>query len=114
LRETDNEAQQFFGRADIRHFERTPCWEKLLRPGSRRKTVNWAISERNFSRRRACALAGIDPRVYRYRSTRPDDTVVRKRLHELAGERRRFGYRRLHILLKREDVKMNWKKLYRL
>jgi len=76
--------------------------------------VNWAISTRNYSQRRACALAGIDPRVYRYRSTRPDDAVVRKRLRELAAERRRFGYRRLHILLKREGVEMNWKKLYRL
>jgi len=76
--------------------------------------VNWAISERNYSQRRACALAGIEPRVYRYRSKRPDDGVIRKRLRELAAERRRFGYRRLHILLTREGVEMNWKKLYRL
>jgi len=39
---------------------------------------------------------------------------VCKRLRELASQRRRFGYRRLHILLKREGVEMNWKKLYRL
>ena len=37
-----------------------------------------------------------------------------KRLRELAAERRRFGYRRLHLLLKREGVAINWKKLYRL
>jgi putative transposase len=54
------------------------------------------------------------PRVYRYRSTRPDDADLRARLHELASERRRFGYRRLHLLLKREGVEINWKKLYRL
>ncbi len=57
---------------------------------------------------------GIDPRVHRYRSTRPDDAELRKRLKELASQRRRFGYRRLHILLRREVVEVNWKKLYRL
>jgi putative transposase len=72
------------------------------------------MKEKGLSQRRACALAGIDPRVYRYRSKRPDDAHIRKRLRELAGERRRFGYRRLHILLQREGVQINWKKLYRL
>ena len=56
----------------------------------------------------------MDPRVYRYRSTRPDDRQLRRRLRELAGERRRFGYRRLHIMLAREGVAVNRKKLYRL
>jgi putative transposase len=83
-------------------------------PGSRKKAVDWAIKEKRLSQRRACGLAGIDPRVYRYRSTRPDDAVIRKRLRELASQRRRFGYRRLHILLKREGFNLNWKKLYRL
>jgi len=76
--------------------------------------VNWAITEKGYSQRRACALARIDPRVYRYRSKRPDDTAIRKRLRTLASERRRFGYRRLHILLRREGFEINKKKLYRL
>lgn len=76
--------------------------------------MDWAIREKDYSQRRACSLAGIDPRVYRYCSTRPADTVLRKRLCELAYERRRFGYRRLHILLRREGFQINWKKLYRL
>lgn len=76
--------------------------------------MSWAIEEKGYSQRRACGLVGIDPRVYRYRSTRPDDEELRKRLKELASQRRRFGYRRLHILLKREGVELNWKKLYRL
>ena len=76
--------------------------------------MSWAIEDREYSQRRACALVGIDPRVYRYRSSRPDDVVLRKRLRDLASERRRFGYRRLHLLLKREGVQVNWKKLYRL
>jgi len=68
----------------------------------------------SHSQRQACRLVGIDPRVYRYRSSRPDEAGLRKRLRELAAVRRRFGYRRLHILLKREGVEVNWKKLYRL
>ena len=76
--------------------------------------MSWAIEEKGYSQRRACGLVGIDPRVYRYRSTRPDDAGLRTRLRALASERRRFGYRRLHLLLKREGVEVNWKKLYRL
>ena len=76
--------------------------------------MNWAMKERNYTQRRACALAGIDPRVYRRTSKRPAETALRARMKELASERRRFGYRRLHILLKREGWAVNWKKLYRL
>lgn len=76
--------------------------------------MSWAIEHKGYSQRRACGLVRIDPGVYRYRSTRPDDAGLRQRLRELAAQRRRFGYRRLHILLKREGVEMNWKKLYRL
>lgn len=74
----------------------------------------FAMTEKSYSQRRACTLAGIDPRVYRQKSTRPTDTDLRVRLKELSGERRRFGYRRLHILLKREGWDVNWKKLYRI
>jgi len=76
--------------------------------------VNWAIEQKSYSQRRACALTGIDPKVYRYRSKRPDDTAIRERMRELAKERRRFGYRRLHVSLKREGFELNAKKLYRL
>ena len=74
--------------------------------------MDWAMRERGHSQRRACGLVGMDPRVYRYRTTRPEDGELRRRLRELAAERRRFGYRRLHILLAREGVVVNRKKLY--
>lgn len=64
--------------------------------------MTWAMTEKDYSQRRACRLVGIDPRVHRYHSSRPDDAELRSRLRELSSERRRFGYRRLHILLERE------------
>lgn len=76
--------------------------------------MSWAIENKDYSQRRACGLVGLEPKTYRYTSTRPDDDAVRQRLRELALERRRFGYRRLHILLRREGIVLNRKKVYRL
>jgi putative transposase len=66
--------------------------------------VDWAITDKSYSQRRACRLVGLDRKSFRYVSKRPDDDGIRKRLRELAMERRRFGYRRLHILLRREGI----------
>ena len=76
--------------------------------------MNWAITDKGYSQRRACSLVSLDRKTYRYASRRPADEAIRKRLRELASERRRFGYRRLHILLRREGIEVNHKKLYRL
>lgn len=59
---------------------------------SRRKAVAWAMKQKGYGQQRACALAGIDRRVYRRRPTRPENTDLRVRLKELSGERRQFGY----------------------
>jgi putative transposase len=76
--------------------------------------VNWAIGEKSYSQRRACGLIGLDPKTYRYASRRSDEVEIRVRLKALADQRRRFGYRRLHILLRREGIAVNHKKLFRL
>jgi putative transposase len=67
-----------------------------------------------ISERRACAILGADRSAVRYRSRLGDDAVLRTRLRDLARERRRFGYRRLGLLLRREGVLMNHKRLRRL
>ncbi len=64
--------------------------------------MTWAIDEKGYSQRRACTLIGLAPKTYRYVSSRDDDAALRERLCTLARQRRRFGYRRLHILLRRE------------
>ena len=81
---------------------------------ARRRAANWAMTEKRYNQKRACALAGIDPRVHRRAPKRPEGTELRDRLKDLSSERRRSGYRRLHIPLKREGWQVNWKKLYRI
>jgi putative transposase len=57
-----------------------------------------------MSERRACQVIRADRKMVRYRSRRPADTELRSRLRELAAEQRRFGYRRLHVLLRHEVI----------
>jgi putative transposase len=67
-----------------------------------------------MSERRACKATGCCRMTMRYRTIRTDDVGLRQRMKAIALERRRFGYRRLHVLLKREGYVINHKKLYRL
>lgn len=86
----------------------------MVTPAVRREAVAHLQVAYEVSERRACAALGADRTSVRYRSRRPDDAAVRVRLRELASIRRRFGYRRLHIMLKREGIVMNRKKLRRI
>ena len=67
-----------------------------------------------LSERRACELGGMERSSYRYARRRQDESGLRRRLRELAAERRRFGYRRLAVLLRREGWAVNHKRVYRL
>lgn len=86
----------------------------MVTPAARREAVAHLQLVYEVSERRACSALGTDRTSVRYRSSRPDDAAIRMRLRELASIRRRFGYRRLHILLGREGIVMNRKKLRRL
>ena len=74
--------------------------------------MRWAIAQKGYSQRRACGLIALPPKTYR--SRRSDDGDLRRRLRQLAAERRRFGYRRLLILLRRDGAVVNHKRLFRL
>lgn len=67
-----------------------------------------------LSERRACRFFGHPPSSQRYRSRRPAQDELRSRLRDLAIERVRWGYRRLHLLLEREGRTVNVKRVYRL
>lgn len=81
---------------------------------AQRTAVRAIQAKFTLSERRACALVGLGRSTCRYRARRPDWPVLRERLRTLAGERRRFGYRRLHVLLRREGFRVNLKRIYRL
>ena len=81
--------------------------EKMVTPAARREAVAHLRSAHEMSERRAIRVIGADRSAVRYRSTKPDDAAVRDRLKSLALERRRFGYRRLHVLLRRDG---HWKR----
>jgi len=86
----------------------------MVTPAVKRQAVTHLCASYEVSQRRACRAIGVDRTSVRYRSVRPDDAVLRARLRELAAVRRRFGYRRLQLMLRREGVRMNHKKLRRL
>lgn len=67
-----------------------------------------------LSERVACQIVGLARSTKRFVSTKAPDQPLREKLRDLAGQRPRFGYRRLHVLLKREGVKVNHKKVFRL
>jgi putative transposase len=86
-----------------------------VRPAARRAAVGLLREKFGVSERRACRVVGICRSSVRYRPTgRHDEPALRQRLRELAAERRRFGYRRLHVLLRREGVPVNHKRVERL
>ncbi|WP_288806090.1 IS3 family transposase [uncultured Novosphingobium sp.] len=89
-------------------------FKKLVTPAARREAVAHLMELHRMSERRACRVLDADRKSVRYRSRRSDDGALRERLRELANQRRRFGYRRLHILLRREGVMINRKKTQRL
>ncbi|MHA6766383.1 IS3 family transposase [Sphingobium ummariense] len=88
--------------------------KKLVTPAAKREAVARLQAVLGMSERRACRVIGADRKSMRYRSQRDDDSDLRSKLRELAQQRRRFGYRRLHILLRREGVVINRKKTQRL
>jgi putative transposase len=86
----------------------------MVTPAVKREAVAHLRSAHEMSERRACRLIGCDRMMVRYRSRRPDDPYLRERLLALAKARRRFGYRRLLIFLRREGFIVNHKRLFRM
>lgn len=86
----------------------------MVTPAARREAVTILVETYEMSERRACQVIGADRSSVRYASRRPDDTALRERMKEVAHDRRRFGYRRVHVLLKAEGLVVNRKKTERL
>ena len=78
-----------------------------MTPAARREAARYLRQAYEMSERRACRVIGTDRTSVRYQGVRPADNALRERLKALAEERRRFGYRRLHVLLRREGHAVN-------
>ena len=86
----------------------------MVTPAARRDAVAHLCEAHQVSQWRACSVLGIDRSSVRFRSVRPDDADLRKAMKAVAAERRRFGYRRVHVMLERQGWQVNQKKLRRL
>lgn len=80
----------------------------------RRKAVRHMMSKHHVSERRACKLVGVSRTAFRYKSVRGKQEALRSRIRELAQSRVRYGYKRIHVLLKREGLHVNKKRVHRL
>lgn len=67
-----------------------------------------------MSIRRACRVLEVDTSTYHYRSRRPDQAGLTARIQEICATRVRYGYRRVHVLLRREGWAVNHKRIYKL
>ncbi|GJE01651.1 hypothetical protein GMJLKIPL_3585 [Methylobacterium isbiliense] len=76
--------------------------------------VDFVRTAFRVSVRRACRAVPAPRSTYHYRSRRPEQAVLRKRIQEIAHVRVRYGYRRICVLLRREGGAVNAKRVYRL
>jgi len=86
----------------------------MVGPAAKRDAVAHLRNVLSMSERRACTLVAADRKMIRYRSCRPPDIELRARLRDLANQRRRFGYRRLFILLREQGEPSGVNRIYRL
>ena len=86
----------------------------MVGPAAKREAVAHLRSVLEMSERRACTIVAADRKMIRYRSRRPPDVELRARLRDLANQRRRFGYRRLFILLRQEGESSGINRIFRL
>ena len=86
----------------------------MVGPIARREVVGW-LQTRGTSLRRACRVIGLSTATWRYqRRTNATNVAVLARLQAHAAERARFGYRRLHIMLERDGLFVNHKRVHRI
>jgi transposase InsO family protein len=86
----------------------------MVGPAAKREGVAHLQAVIGLSERRACSIVDADRKMIRYRSCRSPDTRLRTQLRDLANERKRFGYRRLFILLRQDGEPSGINRIYRL
>ncbi|MFS8115799.1 IS3 family transposase [Rhizobium jaguaris] len=103
-------AEQMLDAAALREL----LFKKMVGPAAKREAVMHLKAVMGLSERRACQIISADRKMVRYRSRRPSEAELREKLRDLANERRRFGYRRLFVLLRRDGEPSGVNRIYRL
>ena len=85
-----------------------------MKPEVKREAVRWLQAQYDISERRGCKTVKLPRKTYRYKSKMSDQAPLRMRIKEIAASRVRYGYKRIHILLKREGWVVNHKRVYRI
>jgi putative transposase len=86
----------------------------VVSPKMKRTLVEVLRKDHNFSQRRAFKLVDLHRSVGRYITRKAEDNEEKEKIKAIALERPRFGYRRIHVVLKKKGLKINHKKLFRL
>ena len=86
----------------------------MVRPADRKEAVDYLEKVYEASERRCCRVLRLNRSIYRRRPRRDEQAFLRMRIKEIAAVRVRYGYRRIHVLLRREGWAINVKRVYRL
>lgn len=86
----------------------------MVKPADKRNIVNFLKAEKKLTQSRSCRLVNLDVSTYRYQSVKKDDSELRNKIICLAHQNKRFGYKRIHALIKTEGIEVNRKKVYRI
>lgn len=85
-----------------------------MRPVEKRAAYTWLQEHFQVTERRACRMLRVHRSSMRYVSVRPSQEPLKSRIREIAAARVSYGYRRVHVLLRREGWPINLKRVLRL
>jgi len=86
----------------------------VVSAAQRREAARYLVSRYGVSERRACCAVKVSRSVFRYQSRRAPDDALRRHIRDLAETRLRYGYKRIYILLRRQGLPINHKRVHRL
>ena len=86
----------------------------MVTPQAKKSCLKRLVEKHGLSERRACELVGIYRSTARYQPKRADDSWLAEKIKKIAYEKKRFGYRRIYMLLRRKKIVVNHKKVFRI
>ncbi len=87
--------------------------KKALKPARVKAIARWLVDRFGVSARRACGAVRLPRSTWLYQSRKAEPVALKQRIREIAETRTRYGYLRIHALLRREGWRVNRKRIYR-